>query len=139
MNKLRAEVDSAITSQSVSLPARFDEICRLPYIVACIRESFRLCPSTPLFPRFVTDPGIAFGEKIIPSGTEVSSSPWITMRDPDMYGQDSNSYRPERWLEASPDQRREWDVYDFHWGYGNRLCMGKHIALMEIYKVAFEV
>lgn len=139
MAKLRAEVDSAVASQSVSQPARFDEICKLPYIVACLRESFRLSPSTPLFPRFVADSGIVFSGLTIPPGTEVASSPWITMRDPDMYGQDSDSYRPERWLEVAPAQRREWDIYDFHWGYGNRLCMGKYIAIMEIYKVAFEV
>lgn len=139
MAKLRAEVDSAVESRSVSQPARFDEICRLPYIVACLRESFRLCPSTPLFPRFVADSGMTCSGLTIPPGTEVASSPWITMRDQDMYGHDSDSYRPERWLEVSPEKRREWDIYDFHWGYGNRLCMGKHIAIMEIYKVTFEV
>ena len=61
------------------------------------------------------------------------------MRDPDMYGQDSDSFRPEQWLDVLSEQRREWDIYDFHWGYGNRLCMGKHIAIMDIYEVTFEV
>ena len=139
MAKLRAEVDYAVASHSVSQPARFDEICKLPYIVACLRESFRFSPSNPLFPRFVADSGLVFGGLTIPPGTKVASSPWITMHDPDMYGQDSDSYRPERRLEVSPEIRREWDIYDFHWGYGNRLCMGKHIAIMEIYKVTLEV
>ena len=148
MDKLRAEVDSAL--QSVSSPAQFDEICKLRYLDACIRESFRLCSSPPLLPRFVAEPGITFDEKFlppgitfdakfIPPGVEVASSPWITMRNRDMYGQDSDTYRPERWLEASVEQKREWDTYDFHWGYGNRQCMGKNIATVEIYKVAFEV
>lgn len=139
MDQLRDEVDAAVASHIVSQPATFDEVRQLPFLMACIRESFRLCPSTPLFPRFVAEPGISFGEAFIPAGTEVAASPWITMRDSIMYGQDATSYRPERWLEASPAQQEEWNRYDFHWGYGNRLCMGKHIAMIEIFKVTFEV
>lgn len=138
MAKLRTEVYSTVASQYASQSARFDEICRLPYLVAFLRDSFRLCPSIPLFPRSIADSGLVFGGLIIPPGTEVSSSPWITMRDPEKYGQDSDSYRPEGWLEVSPEQRREWDICDFHWGYGNRLCMGNHFASVEIYKIAFE-
>lgn len=139
MARLRDEVDAAVASRKMSCTASFDQIRQLPYLDACIRESFRLCPSTPLFPRFVDEPGIIYGKTTIPTGTEVAASPWITMRDPAMYGHDANCYRPERWIEAPPEQRQEWDRYDFHWGYGNRLCMGKHIAIMEIYMVAFQV
>ena len=61
------------------------------------------------------------------------------MRNKALYGADAETYRPARWLEATPRQLAEWEKYDFHWGYGNRTCMGKHIATMEIYKVTLEV
>lgn len=136
--KLQHEVDRVRSTQTTH-PISFEQAHALPYTNACIRESFRLTPTIPLFPRKAPDGGLTYKGTYIPEGTAVASSPWITMKSTALYGQDAAVYRPERWLEASQETLKQWDRYEFHWGYGNRLCTGKHLSVMEIYKLTFEV
>ncbi|KAE8316593.1 cytochrome P450 [Aspergillus transmontanensis] len=136
--KLQREVDQARLTQEAH-PISFEQVHSLPYTNACIRESFRLTPTIPLFPRTAPAGGLTYKGIHIPEGTAVASSPWITMRSTALYGDDAAVYRPERWLEASRETLKQWDRYEFHWGYGNRLCTGKHLSVMEIYKLTFEV
>lgn len=56
-----------------------------------------------------------------------------------MFGSDADTFRPDRWLEASEEQLQLWDKYDFRWGYGARKCLGRNIALMEMYKATVQV
>ncbi|KAE8399510.1 cytochrome P450 [Aspergillus pseudonomiae] len=136
--KLQHEIDQVRSTQT-SRPIPFEQAYALPYTHACIRESFRLTPTIPLFPRKAPNGGLTYKGIYIPEGTAVASSPWITMKSTVLYGDDAAVYRPERWLEASRERLREWDRYEFHWGYGNRLCTGKHLSVMEIYKLTFEL
>ncbi|KAE8159764.1 cytochrome P450 [Aspergillus tamarii] len=121
--KLQHEVDRVRSTQTTH-PISFEQAHALPYTNACIRESFRLTPTIPLFPRKAQDGGLTYKGTYIPEGTAVASSPWITMKSTALYGQDAAVYRPERWLEASQETLKQWDRYEFHWGYGNRLCTG---------------
>ncbi|CZT46424.1 uncharacterized protein RSE6_06850 [Rhynchosporium secalis] len=136
---LVSEIDVAVASGHIPIPAPFTSLQTLPYLSICIRESFRLSPSTPLFPRVVPAGGVVFNEQLIPAGTALASSPWITMRDPEVYGEDAAIFRPERWMEVEPERKRDWDRWDFHWGFGSRTCLGKHIATIEIFKCVFEL
>ncbi|PQE28626.1 cytochrome P450 monooxygenase protein [Rutstroemia sp. NJR-2017a BBW] len=136
---LTSEIDAAVASGHIPFPAPFTSLQTLPYLSACIRESFRLSPSTPLFPRVVPAGGVVFNEQLIPAGTALASSPWITMRDPEVYGEDAAVFRPERWVEVEPERKQDWDRWDFHWGFGSRTCLGKHIATIEIFKCVFEL
>lgn len=136
--RLQREVDQVRLTQKTH-PISFDQVHALPYTNACIRESFRLTPTIPLFPRNAPNGGLTYKGIYIPEGTAVASSPWITMKNKSLYGHDAAIYRPERWLEASQETLKQWDRYEFHWGHGNRLCTGKNLSVMEIYKLTFEV
>lgn len=74
----------------------------------------------------------------MPEGFEVTSNPWISQRDMEIYGEDSEIFRPGKWLE-DPERAKEMEKYDFTWGFGTRVCLGKNIALMELYKVPVQV
>ncbi|KAF2422736.1 cytochrome P450 [Tothia fuscella] len=136
---LTSEIDNASSSGQIKSPASFASLQTLPYLSATVRESFRFSPSTPLLPRVVPNGGVVFNGQLIPAGIALASSPWITMRDCGVYGDDAAVFRPERWLEVEPETKRIWDRWDFHWGFGNRTCLGKHIATIEIFKCVFEV
>jgi cytochrome P450 len=77
--------------------------------------------------------------KFIPGGTNIGHSIWSAQRNP-VYGNNPDLYRPERWVEASADDKAEMDkVVDLVFGYGRWGCLGKSIARMELNKVFVEV
>ena len=45
------------------------------------------------------------------------------------------SFRPERWLDADEPTWRAMDRADLGFSYGRRVCIGRHLALIEIKKV----
>lgn len=59
-------------------------------------------------------------------------------RDKELYGEDSEAFYPERWL-VSERRSHELDALQFSFGVGPRVCLGKDIALMELYKLLPEV
>lgn len=47
-------------------------------------------------------------------------------RDPDVFGEDVEAFRPERWGHIKPTQ---WEFLGF--GGGNRACLGQQKAVIE--------
>ncbi|RMZ84878.1 hypothetical protein DV738_g457, partial [Chaetothyriales sp. CBS 135597] len=46
-----------------------------------------------------------------------------------------NVFRPDRWLEASPEQLAAMDRASLTFGHGARSCIGKNISLLELAKL----
>lgn len=66
---------------------------------------------------------------------------WIAMlQRKDIFGDDADMFRPERYLECSDEKKVEMErTVEMAFGAGRYQCSGKIIALAEIYKVVFEV
>lgn len=137
--RLSDEIDAADAAGHLSTPPQYEEVSvHCPFYVACVREVMRLWPSSPaLFPRLVSGPGIDFDGKLAPAGMEVASTPFLIHRDKEMYGPDAEEFVPERWME--PELCKKLLKYFFGFGYGARVCLGKDIAQMEIYKSPMQV
>ena len=57
-----------------------------------------------------------------------------------VYGEDSDVYRPERWLAKDVERVREMSMtLDLVFGHGETKCLGQTLALMTLYKIVFEV
>lgn len=109
---------------------------RLPYLDACIKEAFRLHPAVGLIlERIVPAGGAEILGEHIPGGTIVGCSAWVIHRRPEIFGDDVDAYRPERWTDADPERRKNMEGTMFHFGMGARTCIGKNISLLEIYKL----
>jgi cytochrome P450 len=137
--RVRAEMNLAEEHGLLSQPIQFEETRKhLPFFVACIKEGLRLNPPAPnLFPRVVPEGGKVIDGHFIPAGTDVTSHAYTVQRNPSFY-EDANEFKPKRWME---DEKRsfELEAAQFTFGVGPRVCLGKDIALMEIYKLLPEV
>lgn len=138
--KLVSEIESAVSSGGiVDRPlgaVSFSEGQSLPYLNAVIQESFRMHPAAGLpLERIVPPSGMDILGHQIPGGTIVGCNAWVLHRRPEVFGPDVDDFRPERWLEASPEQLKKMKATMFQFGAGARTCIGKNISLLEIYKL----
>ncbi|SMR42047.1 unnamed protein product [Zymoseptoria tritici ST99CH_3D1] len=137
---LMAELDAATLAGTIEPRSNnrvsWSESQKLPYLDAVIQESFRLHPAPGLIlERVVPASGMDILGTHVPGGTIVGCNAWVLHRRPEVFGADVNAFRPERWLEAKPDQLREMKASMFQFGAGARTCIGKNISLLEMYKL----
>lgn len=83
------------------------------------------------------------GGPFIPAGTKVGMNAWVSNRDEKTFGPDDvDEFIPERWLPREGESEAEWKSRAsrmksllFTFGFGTRICTGKSVALLELYKV----
>ena len=139
-HKLKEEIEGAVENGTVeNRPdglVTWAESQKLPYLDACIKEAFRLHPAAGLPLERVTPPqGVEICGEHIPGGTIVGCNAWVIHRRKEVYGEDVDHYRPERWLEANKEQLKEMNACMLQFGAGPRTCIGKNISLLEVYKL----
>ncbi|KAK2006228.1 putative cytochrome P450 monooxygenase [Colletotrichum eremochloae] len=139
--KLCAELDTS----GLAMPPSWAAVQKLTYLDAVIRESFRCHPIGAMLSRRAVPPGaglvLADGRRL-PAGTAVAVSGYATHFNMDVYGDDVDDFRPERWLQGADEtdddfaeRVRKMNKADLTWGHGDRACMGKNIARCEMYKL----
>ncbi|GKZ18421.1 hypothetical protein AbraCBS73388_000991 [Aspergillus brasiliensis] len=111
-DKLQREIDEADRQGLLSKFITYEECLKLPYLQATMKEAMRLHPGVG-FPleRYVPPPGAEICGHRLPGGTNVSISAPVIHQLQDIYGEDADSFRPERWLEASPEALKAMDRY----------------------------
>ena len=137
---LVAELSEAVENGTIenrpSGLVSWTESQKLPYLDACIKEAFRMHPAAGLPLERITPPqGVEICGRHIPGGTIVGCSAWVIHRRQEVYGDDVDYYRPERWLEADKEQLKEMNANMLQFGAGPRTCIGKNISLLEVYKL----
>ncbi|KAL1611014.1 hypothetical protein SLS59_000651 [Nothophoma quercina] len=140
LTKAREEIVKADKANLLSTPIQFEETRQhLPYFMGCIKEGLRLQPpGTNLYARIAPKGGKVVDEQFIPGGTEITSYAYCVQRDQTLYGEDAEQFRPERWLE-SEKRTFELEAAQFTFGMGPRVCLGKDVAVMEMYKLLPEI
>ncbi|KAH7161032.1 cytochrome P450, partial [Dactylonectria macrodidyma] len=134
--KLREEVDEKFRNLGDSKFMPFQDARSMPYLQACIKEGLRIHPATGLpLVRLVPEGGATISGRFFPAGTTVGVNTWVAHRNKSVFGADAAIFRPERWLEASPEQLSLMNSCFMPFGAGSRTCIGKHISLMEMNKL----
>ncbi|KUI58928.1 Pisatin demethylase [Cytospora mali] len=104
--KLRAEIRSASSGHSISSIVPSSVVSRLPYLNAVIQEILRVHPNTgTIIERKAPQQGAEIDGYHIPGGTTVGVNAWVLHRNREIFGEDAEHFRPERWLEASEEER----------------------------------
>lgn len=148
---IRAEHDAVFgtTDPHDEFLARPDETIKsLKYTSACIKEALRLWP--PAATARAAKSGTGFnirlesGEEVCVDGTVLYNCEYIIQRDPKVYGETANDFRPERWLgnESTSDENKDgagaqtganavpvsaWRPFE----RGPRNCIGQELANLE--------
>ena len=138
--KLMRELDSAAADGAIAErphnQVSWSEAQKLPYLDAVIQETFRLHPAAGLLLERYTPPqGIEICGRFIPGNTIVGCNAWVLHRRKEIFGEDVEVFRPERWIEAEPARLRDMKATMFQFGGGSRTCLGRNISLLEMYKL----
>ena len=148
-SKLQAELDEALGHEDDPI-ASSEIVKRLPYLEAVINEALRLHSTSSIgLPRIVPEGGLHVSGKFFPEGTILSVPSYTIHRDPEIWGNDVEAFRPERWFEQ--DQAGIQKAFNpFSYGprsvelcnhqmsltklirMNGRACVGKNLANMEL-------
>lgn len=106
LEKLLDELVEAATRGELDELASWKQTRDLPYLDSCIKEAGRLHPPFGLpLERVVPPEGAAICGQWIPGGTIVGMSGWVVHRNQEVFGEDCDDWRPERWL-CDPEPRK---------------------------------
>lgn len=97
-------------------------------------------PFTGLLMKEVPPEGDTINGMFVPGGTRIAHNTLGMQRSAAIFGDDVSIFRPERWLEASPEKSREMTtVVEMVFGHGRWMCAGKAVAFIELNKIFVEV
>ncbi|GLJ48567.1 hypothetical protein SUGI_1024470 [Cryptomeria japonica] len=112
---------------------RDEDIAKLPYLQAVVKESLRMHPPGPLlsWARLCTeDVDIAEGMHV-PAGTTAMVNMWSITHDPKIWDS-PHEFRPERFVAEKVDVRGN-DLRLAPFGAGRRVCPGKALGLTTVH------
>ncbi|KAK6522087.1 Protein kinase alk2 [Arthrobotrys megalospora] len=115
----------------------FESLKNCKYLRRVLDETLRLYPTVPINMRTaIRDTFLPLGggpdQKspiFIPKGTSVEYSVYAMHRRADIYGDDANWFRPERWEDRPKTEAFGWEYLPFNGG--PRVCLGQQFALTE--------
>ncbi|CAA9458747.1 MAG: Cytochrome P450 family protein [uncultured Rubrobacteraceae bacterium] len=121
--KLHEELDAVLGGRAPT----FEDLPRLSYTTAVLKEAMRLYPPAWIFSRRPVEDDEIGGYRVS-AGTTVLISPYVTHRNP-VYWEDPQTFNPERFEEGRSADRPEFAYLPF--GGGPRKCIGDRFALVE--------
>ncbi len=107
-----------------------DRLGNLPYLRACIQESFRLCPTACQIARILEEQTEVSGGFVLPKYSVVLCQQRIASLQEENFTR-AREFLPERWLRNDDDWKCARSLVT-PFGVGKRACPGKRLAEQEI-------
>ena len=138
--KLHAEIRAEANIEDLD----YQTIKSLSYLKATLNEILRIHPVVPENARHAfCDTTLPLGggpdqmsPVFVPRGTVVNYSTYCMHRRKDIWGEDANDFKPERWIDTVDEQGNEVKGVRPGWAYlpfngGPRVCIGQQFALLQ--------
>ncbi|XP_008228870.1 PREDICTED: cytochrome P450 94C1 [Prunus mume] len=122
-------------SGSRSWVASFEQMREMPYLHAVIYETMRLYPPIQFDSKYCQEDDVLPDGTFVQSGTRVTYHQYAMGRMERVWGSDCLEFKPERWLKNglfTPESPFKYPVFQG----GERVCLGKELALLEMKSVA---
>jgi cytochrome P450 len=126
--RAQAETDAILGSDPDAEPT-FDQVPKLRYLRRVLDEALRLWPTAPGFARSpLEETVLSTGHTMVPGDWAIVLLPAVH-RDPEVWGDDAESFDPDRFL---PERARGRAPHSYKpFGTGERACIGRQFALHE--------
>ena len=127
--RLQEELDAAIPA-GTAVPL-YQTVQSLPYLDIVVKETMRVHSMVGIgLPREVpTDgPGIHILGQYFPPGTHLSVPPYTLHHSKEIWGDDAEEFKPERWEKVTQQQK---DAF-FPFQIGMRACFGRNLGELEM-------
>lgn len=130
--KAQEEVDTVIGKRKITV----EDMSKLPYIAASLRETLRLRPTAPLIGMHAhpiknkeSPVTLGNGKYVLNDDEPIFPILGKMQRDPKVYGPDADEFRPERMLDENFEKlpKNAWKPF----GNGMRGCIGRPFAWQE--------
>jgi cytochrome P450 len=80
--------------------------------------------------------------RFVPEGVTVGMNPWVINKDESVFGEKTDEFIPERWLQSPGESDEVYQVRfskmkstDFTFGAGSRACLGRYLSQLESFKL----
>ncbi|MCJ1255979.1 hypothetical protein MMC24_003798 [Lignoscripta atroalba] len=108
----------------------------LPLLHAVLMETLRRHAAIPgpqprTTPHNLSAPVTLGGYSNIPSDVRVSALAWTLHRNEEVFPE-PETWKPERWFDASTEVKDEMMRWFWAFGSGGRMCIGSHFAIQEM-------
>ncbi|EDR09884.1 uncharacterized protein LACBIDRAFT_189858 [Laccaria bicolor S238N-H82] len=133
--KAQAEIDAIVGTNR--LPDSNDRP-HLPYVNAIIKESMRWQLVVPLGVAHMATDDDEYEGYFIPKGTVVIGAAWSILHDPEVF-EAPGEFRRERYLKDGQINPSVRDPGVAVFGFGRRMCPGKHLGDVSLYSVVSSV
>ncbi|KAF9232730.1 cytochrome P450 [Melanogaster broomeanus] len=131
--RAQAEIDAVVGNDR--LPT-FEDRPSMPFLEATLRETLRWHPVAPLSIARQTREAHSFDGYHIPKGATVFPNIWAMTHDRVRYP-DPNDFKPERFLNS--DGTLNDDAVSYAFGFGRRICPGRHFAEASLWSAIVSV
>ncbi|KAL1706742.1 cytochrome P450 [Schizophyllum commune] len=153
-DRLRAEIRAAMEEHG---KLSYNELEALPYLDAVCRETLRLYPPAPQLLRrvkkdvvlpfskpIIGEDGREVSEVLVPAGTVVVIAIMNANRNKEIWGEDADEWKPERWLEPLPASVTDAHIPGVYGNLmtflgGGRACIGFKFSQLEMKVVLVEL
>eukprot|EP00002_Diphylleia_rotans_P034474 TRINITY_DN740_c0_g1_i1.p1 TRINITY_DN740_c0_g1~~TRINITY_DN740_c0_g1_i1.p1 ORF type:complete len:494 (-),score=96.97 TRINITY_DN740_c0_g1_i1:470-1951(-) len=124
--KLVEEIDRVVGRDRIPTA---EQLTELRYMKQVLNETLRLHPSIPFDFRTAIKDDVLPSGHFVPAGTDVAYSAFVMHRLPEYWGEDAESFNPDRW---TPENIRKVPSFAFApFLAGPRICIGQNMAYTE--------
>lgn len=125
----RAQAEAEVHAVLGSRLPEPEDVPKLTYLGAVIREALRLYPPAWMFARQAFEATTLAGEAMKP-GDVVLVVPYVTQRL-DAYWSEPDAFDPSRFAQETSTDAATWKYTYLPFGAGPHVCIGNHFALLE--------